>query len=428
MSGNEIRENPSLSELKKQADQLKAFRRAWPILKPFARLLRADTKSIDSLLGQVSELANQVDEMIIIPDRFNDVFSDRGWILFDSMDLTVAKRAIEIAETEGIDQAEVFLVDSFSPEWVESRINWLRHIKGFRERFAIAKLALDDYMAGRYYASVLVTLALIDGWVSELNIIDFQRQGFFSEKSRLIAWDSVAAHPKGLVKLQDVFGRSRMMTRTEEIQIPYRHGIVHGMDLGYNNKYVAAKCWAALFAVRDWAIKVAKNELHPPEPNPKAEKTLWESIENYQRVLKERQQLEQWVPRKVVVGKSIPTSGQPQDYPSGTPEHKIVEFLHYWLKRNYGYMAKCYAPFLEMQPVNVRDTFAHKRLMDFELIDVKEISPGVADVVVKLQMQVGDNVSNVVYEFRLVLNNTEKEIEFFAGGDAVWGVATWRTV
>lgn len=428
MSEDEIRDNSSLRELKKQADQLNAFRRAWPVLKPFAKLLRADTKSVDRLLGQIPELANKVDEMIAVPDRFNDLFADRGWILFDSMDLTVAKQAIEVLEAEGIDQAELFLVGYFSPEWVESRVNWLRYIEGFRERFEIAKLALDDYMAGRYCASVLVTLALIDGWVSELNIVDFQRQGFFSEKSRLIAWDSVAAHPKGLVKLQEVFGKSRMMTRTEEIHIPYRHGIVHGMDLGYNNKYVAAKCWAALFAVRDWAIKVARKELHPPELNPKAEKTLWESIENYQRVLKEREHLEQWVPREVVVGEAIPATGQPQDYLSDTPEHKIVEFLHYWLRSNYGYMAKCYAPFLEMQPVDVRNTFAHRNLIDFELLEVNEIFPGVADVLVNLQIQVGDNVSNSIYEFRLVVNNTEKEIVFVAGADAVWGVSTWRTV
>ena len=51
-----------------------------------------------------------------------------------------------------------------------------------------------------------------------------------------------------------------MMTRAEEIQIPYRHGIVHGMDLGYNNKYVAAKCWVAALP-RDWALKVAKDEI-----------------------------------------------------------------------------------------------------------------------------------------------------------------------
>ena len=98
-----------------------------------------------------------------------------------------------------------------------------------------------------------------------------------------MAWDSISAHPKGLVKLKEVFGKTRMMTRSDEIRIPFRHGIVHGMDLGYNNKYVAAKCWATLFAVRDWIIKAARDELKPPELKPKVEKTLWESIESYQR-------------------------------------------------------------------------------------------------------------------------------------------------
>lgn len=44
----------------------------------------------------------------------------------------------------------------------------------------------------------------------------------------------------------------------QQIDMPYRHGIMHGMDLGYDNKIVAAKTWATLFSLRDWAIKVEK--------------------------------------------------------------------------------------------------------------------------------------------------------------------------
>jgi hypothetical protein len=426
MSEEEIKDNPRLKKLREDAEQFRNFGRIWPILRPFAKLLGADTARIDECLGEAARLAKQVDEMTAIPDKFNSIFSDRGWILFDSMDLKVAREAIKIAEKDGVDKADEFLVEHFSPDWIETRMIWLKHITGFQERFELAQMALEDYRAGRFYSSVLITLSLIDGWVNELNIVDFHRHGFFSETSQLMAWDSIAAHPKGLVKLQAVFGRPRMMTRTEEIRIPYRHGIMHGMDLGYDNRYVAAKCWAALFAVRDWAIKAARGELNPPKLEPEIEKTLWESIEEFQRIREETEQLRKWQPRQVVVGESIPSTGPAQDYPSDTPEHKIVEFLNYWLVDNYGFMARCYAPMLETKPVEVRESFQHRQLLEFELVEVNDIAPTITDVKVKLKIRTENGISSPTYEFRLVGSNTEGDLVYRPSDNMVWGITTWR--
>ena len=427
MNNNEIKNNPSLSKLRKDAEGFRAFRKVWPILKPFAKMLGVDTKVIDETLERAEDLAKQVDEMTAIPDKFNELFSDKGWILFDSMSLDLAKQAIEIAEKDGLDIADEFLVEYFSPSWVEERLNWLKFIAGFRERFALAQFALEDYKAGRFYASVLLTLSLIDGWVCELNIVDFQRQGFFSDKSQLLAWDSISAHPKGLAKLKEVFGKSRMMTRTDEIQIPFRHGIVHGMDLGYNNKYVAAKCWAALFAVKDWAIKTARSELKPPEFEPKVEKTLWESIESYQKVQKEIEQLKQWEPRLVVVGKDIPAQGEIGEYPPNSPERKMVEFLTYWLKGNYGYMAKCYAPMMQMLPASVRESFEQSKLIQYELLEITEITSATADIKVKAKIEKDKVEVDSILEFRLVCNSQDGDLAYLQTNDTAWGIATWRT-
>lgn len=426
MSEEDIRDIASLRELRESANQFKSLRKAWPALRPIARLLDLDAARIDEVLEEALGIEAQVDEMMAIPDRFSSLFSDRGWILFDMMDLEAAKQAIEIAEEYGIDEAEEFLVNHFSPDWVETRIEWLRHLRGFRERLELARMALQDYKAGRFYASVLVTLSLIDGWVCELNIVDFHRHGFFSEQSELVAWDSIAAHPKGLVKLQQVLGKSRMMTRTEEIRIPYRHGIVHGMDLGYNNRYVAAKCWAALFAVRDWAVKATRDELDPPELDPESERVLWESIESFRRTREGTEWLKRWEPREVTVGDSIPASGQVEDYPQGSPERKIVEFLSYWLEENYGYMATCYAPMLETRPVDARNAFEHRRLLGFELMEITEVTAAVADVKAELELMLDDGMHGSVYDFRLVLSDEEGNLVHMPSNDTSWGITIWR--
>src|SRR3990172_7539155 len=124
MSNDEIKNNPSLNKLREEAKRFRAFRKVWPILRPLAKIFGADTKTIDETLEKAEDLAKQVDEMIAIPDKFNDLFSDRGWILFDSMNLDVAKQAIKMAETDGIDTADEFLANYFSPTWVDERINW----------------------------------------------------------------------------------------------------------------------------------------------------------------------------------------------------------------------------------------------------------------------------------------------------------------
>ena len=249
MDDNDIKENPRFKKLREDAEQLNSFKKFWPILKPIFRIFGSDTKKIDESLQSPEELINKIDKMTSIPDQFNEQFSDIGWIIFDELELETAEEAIQIANNDGLEAADEFLADHISPAWVERRIIRLKFIKGFGSRFELAQKALEDYEAGRYYACVLVILSLIDGWVSELNIVDFQRLGFFADKSELVAWDSMTAHPKGLVKLKKVFSIHGLITRSEEIKIPYRHGIMHGMDLGYDNKYVAAKCWAALFAV-----------------------------------------------------------------------------------------------------------------------------------------------------------------------------------
>lgn len=428
MNDDEIKNIPGFKKLNENAQAFRELRKAWPFLKPLAKALGMDAKSIDETLKEAGELAKQVDQMTVLPDRFNDIFSDIGWVFIESMELDTAKEAINIAAKDGIDAADQYLVDYFSPDWVETRINWLKYIKGFQSRFDMAEKALEDYKAARYYASVLVTLALIDGWVSELNIVDFHRLGFFAEKSEVVAWDSIAAHPKGLMKLKSVLSKPRLMTRSEKITIPYRHGIMHGMDLGFNNKYVAAKCWAALFAVREWAIKVGKAELKPPDPEPEKERTLWESIESYMKIREETERLKEWQPREIEVGKTVPSSGKVTEFPDGTPEQKMVEFLNYWLKNNYGYMANCFAPILQMKPVDVRNNFQSTKLREYRIFRITDVTPFITDIEVRIRSKRNDDEITSLYEFRLVCNAKDGEMAYFCSEDTVWGLTVWRRV
>ena len=113
-------------------------------------------------MAKVEELGRSVEELASIPDRFNDFFADRGWIIHELMNLEVAKAAIKKAESEDISDAEVDLVNYYDARTVEWYINRMKSVDAFLPRWQLAQKALIDYREARYHACVPVVLALLD--------------------------------------------------------------------------------------------------------------------------------------------------------------------------------------------------------------------------------------------------------------------------
>lgn len=340
-------------------------------------MLGVDTDRIEETLEDtdLEELRQQAHELAKIPDQFNDHFASEGWIMYDSMDFNVAKTAIEKAEAGDMDAAERVLVEYYSPDTVERKLQTMYMVETFRPRMELAEKALDDYETGRYHACIPVVLLLMDGLVQQIHLnVHGEESSMFSDNADLTAWDSIAAHSKGLEQLVEHLRKGRKTTRTEEITLPYRHGILHGMDLGYDNEIVAAKCWAALFAVREWAIKAENDELSPPPEEP--EPTVTKILEQEQQIQKIRKQGEDWEPRDIKVGQDVPATGKPEDFGEGTPERGLVEFLYWWKKGNYGYMAEAQRTYdgKPEDPGLISDQFEHLDLHSFELIEIEDFS------------------------------------------------------
>ncbi len=123
---------------------------------------------------------------------------------------------------------------------------------------------------------------MIDGIVNDL-----KQKGFFTSGVDISAWNSIAAHDSGLNSIKQIFDKTRKRTTEQKITIPYRHGILHGRDLGYANKYVAAKVWGTLYAIRDWVI--ANNKKEPAALEAKPIKPQKEEIQELLDVINEYQ-------------------------------------------------------------------------------------------------------------------------------------------
>jgi len=426
MNPKNIRDNPSFKKFAEEADKISLFQKGWKYFRPFAKLIGINASAIDESLNKMDDVIAETDEFVNFLDQFNDLFSDRGWICFDLLNIDVIKTAVTLAGSDGIEQAESFLVDHFSPEWVKSKLLYLEHLKGFDLRYPLIEKAYKDYESGRYYSSVLVVLTQMDGIVNEFNISDHQRQGFFSKDSKVIAWDSIAAHEKGLAKLQEVFGLYRGITRIDPLNIPYRNGIIHGMDLGYDNEVVAAKCWAALFALRDWVIKVIKNEIIPPIEKPDEEISLIEAIEDYVNFQTQFEKNKQWKPREIIIGTTVPEKGEISEYKEDSPERTLVEFLNFWERGNYGYMSKCFSPDFMMNPGKVRKRFGEYHLNGFELINISDVIPTVSVVSAKLLLQNEEDLITSLWKFRLVRYTKDGKLANIRLDNTSWYIVNWE--
>lgn len=378
-------------------------------MKNFIRYMQLYPLSLENKF-KVRELIKQLEETCLVIDSFNPLFAERGWIIHESIDLTVAKSAIEKATNENMIEAEAELVSYYNPKTVRMLLLTMFAIRAFRPRMNLADKALIDYEEERYHACIPVVLALMDGLVNELHE---KRRGFFAEEADLNAWDSVAAHDSGLNKLARLFQKGRYATNLEAIEIPYRNGIMHGMDLGYDNKIVAAKTWAALFSIREWALKVESGK-----NKPRVEKADEVNLEIASKLILSHAEtsvlLNLWKPRCLIIGVDIPCSGLPEDYNVGTPERKLAEYLFYWSKKNYGYMTRCISKL--MIPVagklikNVRKEFDSKEFILFKIKEVHDENAAITEIETEILFE--ENNVRVQKEKRFRLINEDEDGNF----------------
>lgn len=229
-----LRELPSIKSIDEKVKSVKKIKKAIPLLENFLDV------NLDKIKAKLEKIdMENAENLLSLPDRFNNLFADHGWIIYDTMSVTVAENAIKKAKARDLAGAEEILINYYNKETIQMKIlTELNRIKAFKPRKRLIELALDDYVAGRYHASIPVVLALIDGLVNDLHP---DHRGISAEKTELKAWDSMAAHSQGLGKLKGILFTGRRKTKTEQITLPYRNGILHGTDLGYDNITVAAK-------------------------------------------------------------------------------------------------------------------------------------------------------------------------------------------
>jgi len=213
-------------------------------------------------------------------------------------------------------------------------------------------------------------------------------KGLHAEGISLDAWDSLTTADGAINDIKEIFQRGRRKTRTEEIAFPYRNGILHGMDLGYDNKVVAAKSWCFLFIARDW---IAAKKSEPVRRKAFDEETLTPTFREIVNTMAKTEKLKQavasWSAREISE-EYIKELNRSLSADADTPEHTVLQFLEFWKKRNYGGMAELFWSRVTTDRKGytreVRLQFNHINIVSYSIQRIADEAAAITEVFVNL--------------------------------------------
>ncbi len=188
-----------------------------------------------------------------------------------------------------------------------------------------------------------------------------------------------------------------------------------------------------LFASRGWIaydmfnvdIAQAAVKAPPDQPSP----TWRDTLRTIQDNAKLQSQLKAWCPRSLEVGVDIPASDDPEAYEHGGPEQKLIEYLSYWRKRNYGEMAHCLAistlrlhKSINVLAGELREHYEPRILQSFTLLEVHDPAPAVTTIQVELTCENYGQISEYSVEYRLLFESERGRTLVRGASEGRWGV------
>ena len=233
---------------------------------------------------QLASVEEEYKRLRGLPDQFNEIFVPRGWVCNGIMSADVVEEAVRLAETKGVERGEQHLEDYYNEDTDFMFMRFFAELQqnprikeAFKRRQLIEK-ALDYHKDGdKYEASTLILATQIDGIVYDLT-----GKTFYGSKDKnlrhLHAYETFAGDPTAMPELAKVMSRVRKASSGEELDVLYRQGVLHGKDLGYDNRRVSTKTLATLLSLTEIMEAIRKDkQFEIPEPEFPVPET-WDDI------------------------------------------------------------------------------------------------------------------------------------------------------
>ena len=304
-------------------------------------------------------------------DQFYNLLGARHWVFTDCFSVDDIEKILD--STDDAEAAEAQLIELHrNPETTKFWLMRLQGTDGLRQRMHQIKRAMDHYQADQFDSCVLQLIAVMDGFVNDFE--PEKRQGLAArDPEEMVAWDSVVGHSLGLSNALKPFTKTIKKRIDKEVHDVFRHGIVHGSVINFDNVIVASKAWNLLFALDDWAKATIKAQ-RPADPEPQL-REVFAQLAKTQRL---KQGTEAWEPQSF------------SQSDAGFNEHEIAErtrdFMNAWESGNYGMLATFQRRMLVAgdspgaQAGQMRDLFDFFHLSEYELSEIDNEAPVIYNV------------------------------------------------
>lgn len=359
--------------------------------------------------ASILELEREMRHLADTVDGFYALLGPRNWIFHELLNLSRVEEIVSQSSSPG-DAEQRFIELYRDAEATKFWFTRLRNVTGMRERLPQIERARKHYYAGQFDSCALQLIAVMDGFVNDFE--PQSRKGLAArDPDDMTAWDSVVGHHLGLTNVLKTYTKTVKRRIDDEVTDVYRHGIVHGSVVRFDNVVVATKAWNMFFSVIDWATAVEKSR-KPPKPEPSLSEVLGQLRDN-ERVKK---RLRDWSAGTYVRGDSA--------FEGHDVYRRTTEFLTAWQNRNYGALADLQSHLFALRKSQsevageLRREFEGFDLTEFSVMKLRHEAPAICEAD-------GEAVVNGdpgLFTCRWLLENET--------GEAAFGSprATWRVV
>ncbi|TFV44879.1 hypothetical protein [Blastococcus sp. TF02A-35] len=257
-------------------------------------------------------------------DNFYTILGPRNWVFHDR--LSPEKVGLLLADASPEEAERLFIQLHKDEDWLPFWAKRVARSPDLSPWGHMIQRAVDDYLAGRYYSTTMLLLAVMDGYVN--NVDKSQRRGLHAQDPEdMKSWDSVTGHHMGLTHVMPVIFKTIRAPITGPVTEVYRNGIMHGSVVDFDNDVVATKAWNYFFAVLDWAAD-KKKQAEPEMTQPTVRQLFTKLADTGQQ----KRALADFSPRTLT-----PKSAS---WSSDALVLAVTQFFESWQVKNYGRLAE----------------------------------------------------------------------------------------
>ncbi|MBE9594314.1 MAG: hypothetical protein IMF19_12655, partial [Proteobacteria bacterium] len=89
---------------------------------------------ISEAFKQVPDLVSRTQELVNMPDMFNEHFSKIGWIAYESFNFELMSKAVNLADESKFEEANELIVEHYNEDTLKWGLTFMKALEEYRLR------------------------------------------------------------------------------------------------------------------------------------------------------------------------------------------------------------------------------------------------------------------------------------------------------